>query len=162
MKTRFRIARDRGNDQGDGHGGEQSRRQDYSVNPMPLWSPRWHVSAGAPPTKNPADHSPRKGTACCARCSIADQRRTSAINPWIPTVVSPTTKNLCEFTQFPVISNRFWLKNRSYRKQKTKPCLTGARTAFSDSRFSRDFRANFAPAVPHRNCFPVAPTATHP
>jgi hypothetical protein len=27
------------------------------------------------------------------------------------------------------ISNRFWAKNRTYRKQTIKPCLTGARTA---------------------------------
>jgi len=27
------------------------------------------------------------------------------------------------------VSNRFWLKNRSYSKQRTKPSLTGTRTA---------------------------------
>jgi hypothetical protein len=35
------------------------------------------------------------------------------------------------------ISNRFWSKNRSYRKQMTKPCLTGARIALRESQLCR-------------------------
>jgi hypothetical protein len=52
----------------------------------------------------------------------------------------PTTKNPREIMQFSRISNRFWAKNRSYRKQTIKPCLTGARTAFNDSHFLRGVR----------------------
>jgi hypothetical protein len=51
-----------------------------------------------------------------------------------------TTKNPREITQLSRISNRFWPKNRSYSKQTTKPCLTGARTAFSDSGYLRGVR----------------------
>jgi hypothetical protein len=51
---------------------------------------------------------------------------------------------LAESEQFSEKSNRNWPKNRSYRKQTIKPCLTGARTAHSHSRFSR----NFAPLHP--------------
>jgi hypothetical protein len=38
------------------------------------------------------------------------------------------------------ISNRFWPKNRSDRKEAIKPFLTGARTAFSVKQFSAEFR----------------------
>jgi hypothetical protein len=52
----------------------------------------------------------------------------------------PTTENPREIMQFSRISTRFWPKSRSYRKQTIKPCLPGARTAFSDSRFFRGVR----------------------
>jgi hypothetical protein len=38
------------------------------------------------------------------------------------------------------ISNRFWPKNRSYRKETIKPFLTGARTPISVSQFRAEFR----------------------
>jgi hypothetical protein len=38
------------------------------------------------------------------------------------------------------ISNRFWPKNRSHRKETIKPFLTGARTAFSAAQFRAEFR----------------------
>jgi tetratricopeptide (TPR) repeat protein len=38
-----------------------------------------------------------------------------------------------------IASTRFWPKSRCYRKQSIKPCLTGARTAFSDSLFLAQF-----------------------
>ena len=38
------------------------------------------------------------------------------------------------------ISNRFWPKNRSYRKEAIKPFLTGARTAFRVAQFRSEFR----------------------
>jgi hypothetical protein len=41
-------------------------------------------------------------------------------------------------------SNRFWLKNRSDRKQTIKPCLTGARTAFRETGFSDNFQISAA------------------
>jgi hypothetical protein len=38
------------------------------------------------------------------------------------------SRTLSRDVHFSGISNRFWPKNRSYRKQTIKPCLTGART----------------------------------
>src|ERR1700733_9194193 len=37
-------------------------------------------------------------------------------------------KNEPVLTKWPPTSNRFWVKNRCYTKQTTKPCLTGTRT----------------------------------
>src|SRR5579862_5760509 len=42
------------------------------------------------------------------------------------------------------ISNRFWSKNRSYRKQMTKPCLTGTRIARRELQLSSLGEPNFA------------------
>ena len=41
-----------------------------------------------------------------------------------------------EMTGNYAVSNRFWSKNRSYRKQTTKPCLTGTRIAQMESQLS--------------------------
>ncbi len=42
-------------------------------------------------------------------------------------------------------SNRFWVKNRSYTKQTTKPCLTGTRThvraSLNSTKIAQDFAA---------------------
>ena len=38
------------------------------------WSPQCPGSTAPPPTENRADHSPRRGAACCARCNVADQQ----------------------------------------------------------------------------------------
>jgi hypothetical protein len=43
------------------------------------------------------------------------------------------------------VSNRFWLTNRIYRKQKTRPRLTGSRFAYKDFRFSALFTSGFDP-----------------
>jgi hypothetical protein len=43
------------------------------------------------------------------------------------------------------ISTRFWPKNRSYRKQTTKPFLPGATTACSETAFRGSFRTSAAP-----------------
>jgi hypothetical protein len=53
---------------------------------------------------------------------------------------APATTKPHKSGQLSDISNRFWPKNRSYRKQTIKPRLTGARTAFSDSSFLRGVR----------------------
>jgi hypothetical protein len=45
----------------------------------------------------------------------------------------PTKKNEALWQRWSPTSNRFWVKNRSYRKQMIKPFLTGARTAFRKS-----------------------------
>jgi len=158
MKFRFRI--------GAKQDGEQSRGQDCPVNPSPLWSLRWFGTTGIPPAKNHAEVFLRRGAACCARLSGADQRHSLANCRSIP--VEPNsipqafrkTKNSREITHFSGISNRFWLKNRSCRKQKTKPCLTGSRIAQCSALFLRDFCANFAPAELHRDPPPVARRTT--
>src|SRR5271156_6174220 len=114
-------------------GGEQSPRQDCSVNPASSDSPRsplWRVSSGTPTTKNPADHPLRRGAACCARLSAGDQCHSLDVH-------------------FSNGSNRFWPANRSSRKQTIKPRLTGARTA--------QCRAQFPIAKPrHHNRRPIA------
>jgi hypothetical protein len=165
MKIRFRIGAGKRNHQGNEQRGEQSlRQQNWPVTPPSPWSLGSPVSGGTAPTENPADHSLRRGTACCARCdasdrrySLADRSSMRAAASWLriqpqasgqPT--APRTKKPFKTVQFPSISNRFWLKNRSYRNQRTKPRLTGARTAFSDSGLLRDFCANFAPPELHQ------------
>jgi hypothetical protein len=148
--------------------------QDCPDDPTSIWSLRWFGGTGIPRTENPVDHSLRRGTACCARCNAAGQRPSLPAARSTPAVVSclrylpqpagqqtaPATNQPSITVQVPDISNRNWLKNRSCRKQKTKPCLTGARTAQCDALFSRDFRANFAPVEPDRDRPPFARRTT--
>jgi hypothetical protein len=89
------------------------------------------------------DQSLRRGTACCARRCAADQRRSLAPTRSIPAVASclrfqprpanprtsPEPEKRVETAHHCGISNRFWPKNRSYRKQTIKPRLTGSRIA---------------------------------
>jgi len=123
--------------------GEQSPQQHCSVNPPLSWSPRGPVSGYMPPTQNPTGQPPRRGTACCARCSAADQRHSLTASRTVPSVASwlrlqpqptssrtlPAREKRIETAQCSAISNRFWPKNRSYRKQTIKPRLTGSRIA---------------------------------
>jgi hypothetical protein len=44
-----------------------------------------------------------------------------------------TQKNETVLAKWAPTSNRFWVKNRSHRKQTTKPCLTGTRTHIRNS-----------------------------
>ena len=64
--------------------------------------------------------------------------------PATPRTASPTKKS-CETARFfrtgRTISNRFWPKDRSFRKQTIKPGLTGARTPHSALRVSAGFPA---------------------
>jgi hypothetical protein len=141
MKTGFSVSLDRRGEKGNEHGGEQLRRHPRSVYPTPPQSLRSPVSSGSPLTKNPANRSFRSLCRSAGACPHFASRMTSrgcarfsvAKNP-------PTTKNTREITQYSGISNRSWPKNRSYRKQKTKPLPTGARTAFSDSGYLRGVR----------------------
>jgi len=182
-KIRFRIGPEQHNDEGNEHGGEQSRRQPWSVYQTPPWSPQCLVSSRTPPTENPVDHSLRRGTACCARFSVVAQRHSLAISRSIPPIASwlrfqaqpgrsatayepsslprtlPTTKNWREITQLSGISTRFWSKSRSYRKQTTKPLLPGSRIARCHALSLRDFSANFAPAE-LRRCRPLVAQRT--
>jgi hypothetical protein len=140
MKTRFRIDAEQA--------GEQSPRQHCSVNPSLSCSPGSLVTSGTPPTQNPTGQPLRSGTACCARCCVAEQRRSLAttrsilaVTSWLqfqpqPTGprTSPAPEKMRESSRYSDISNRFWPKNRSYRKQTIKPSLPGSRIAQCDSR----------------------------
>jgi hypothetical protein len=53
------------------------------------------------------------------------------------------TKNETVFQSGCTTSNRFWVKNRSHRKQTTKPCLTGSRFAHKEFRESAKINPNF-------------------
>src|SRR5271163_4050615 len=81
MKIRFRI--------GAKQDGEQSRGQDCPVDPTSTWSLRWPVPTRTPPAKNHAEVFLRRGAACCARLSTADQYHSLA------------TKNPREISDFP-------------------------------------------------------------
>jgi hypothetical protein len=134
------------------HPGEQSPHQPCSVNRMPPRSPLRLLRRGPHQTKTrPKDFLRRGAEACapfasrtpsrgCARCNVTAQRPPLADNPSIPPIAHPALysglaeKIRTKTAQFPGISNRFWPKNRSYRKQGTKPLLTGTRIAFSGAR----------------------------
>ena len=172
MKITFRIGGEQGSEQRKERRSEQSPPQwSFSVDTTGLiWtcSCRSLDSSRTPPTENCADHSLRRGAACCARCSAFDQRRSSAgTRSILPIASSPQfqappgqrtalTENSREITQFSRISTRFWSKSRSYRKQTIKPLLPGATTAQCDAPFLRDFRANFALAEFDRDRPPAA------
>src|SRR6202046_3563843 len=82
MKITFRIGGEQGSEQRKERRSEQSPPQwSFSVDTTGLiWtcSCRSLDSSRTPPTENCADHSLRRGAACCARCSAFDQRRSSA------------------------------------------------------------------------------------
>src|ERR1700677_4248578 len=88
----------------------------------------------------------------CEGSRFSGARRFRAL-PLAPTPLLPrqpglkSGTNLSEIRQFPDISNRFCLKNRSYRKQTTKPCLTGSRIARCVTGSLHDSRTLFVPAV---------------
>jgi hypothetical protein len=81
--------------------------------------------------------------------------------------------------EIPGISNRFWVKNRTYRKQTIKACLTGARTAIklfeirqisAQNRAALNWRSrerfvNFRPFLPGattaHSCLTVQPSDSH-
>jgi hypothetical protein len=150
MKIWFRIGAEQG--------GEQSRRQNCSVNlaPRPPLSSRT-LQAGKR-TSRPL----RRGAARCARFSAADQRYPLADTRSIPAVgprrsfrvqptgpeTAPAAKKLLKTERFfrsgHTTSNRCWCENRSYRKQTSKPHLTGARTPIRDLRFLTLFIDSFA------------------
>jgi hypothetical protein len=183
MKIKFRSGAEQGNEHGKEQRGEQwPRLSVVTTAPGSPWCSRSIASSRTPPTENRADHSLRRGAgACalfasrmssrgCARFTVADQRpslaaarSTPAVLPWLRFLPqpagqqnAPATKQPSKIVRVPDISNRNWLKNRSYRKQTTKPCLTGARTAQCDAIFFPDFGVNFLPAEPDRDRPPVA------
>ena len=175
MKIRFRIGGDQGNEHGKEQRGEQGPRLSVvTTAPGSPWWSRSVASSRTPPTENRADHSLRRGAARCARfrgadqrCLLAVTRSARAVAYWLRFLPlpagqqnAPETKQPSKTVQFPDISNRHRLKNRSCRKQTTKPCLTGARTAQCGALFLRDFCANFAPADLRLKRPPVAQRTT--
>jgi hypothetical protein len=162
--------------QGSEQGGEQSRRQHRSVNPTPPQSPRWPVSSGTPPAEIRAENSLRRGTACCARCSVADERYALANSrsisavapmrqfqlqplPYIPPLPPQFGR---ETGQLSGISNRNWPTNRSYTKHTTKPRLTGTRIArggFRNAGLSRAQSRGVSPALLSLEFAPLPPQA---
>ena len=96
------------------------------------------------PLKNRPDYDLRRGAACCARCSEADQHLPLAsTSPFLAIAYAlPYLQHLQlspqqfgqKIPRFSAISNRNWLANRSHRKHTTKPCLTGTRIAHFASR----------------------------
>jgi hypothetical protein len=84
----------------------------------------------------PADHSLRRGTACCARCNAADRRYPLADTRSIPASAAPlpliarsTQQFVPKKGHFSVTPTRFCPKSRSHTKHTTKPPLPGSRFA---------------------------------
>ncbi len=80
-----------------------------------------------------ADHSLRRGTACCARCNVSNQRQSFADFMSAhshPLIVFP------DLARRNHISTRHTPKSRSRRKQTIKPSLPGARNGHCDARNS--------------------------
>jgi hypothetical protein len=138
-------------------GGEQSARQHSSANPTSpksTWPPRRPVLSDTSPAKNPANHSLRRGTACCARCRAADQRRSLAHGGSMPSTTEVRVINLPTVYQAgsshsPLVirhcshfSTRFCPKSRNYTKQIIKPCIPGARIAHRGFRSAGDRLVN--------------------
>jgi len=171
MKIWFRTNPEHGSDKA----GDQSRWQDRPVDPMSLWSLLCPVSSGTPLIENRADHSLRRGAACCARYSAANVHHPSADACATPAPVDPRhfkrnvaarrqvvqPKTYAETGQFSYISNRFWPKNRSYRKQTIKPRLTGARNPISNLQFLAPFLASASAKNPGANPAPKRPKPSH-
>jgi hypothetical protein len=101
--------------------GEQSPQQHCSVNPPLSWSPRGPVSGYMPPTQNPTGQPPRRGTACCARCCVADQRRSLA------TTVRYQPLRLCSDLNPPAHAHLLHPKNAS-KLRNTPTFLPGSGT----------------------------------
>jgi hypothetical protein len=136
-------------DQGSGQAVERSRQRYRSVDPASYWSFQWPVSSGTSPIKSRADHSLRRGAACCARDSTADVHHPLADACLTPAANVPRNftrsaavrrrldqpKKRMETRQLSGISTRHRLKSRSYRKQTIKPGLPGTRIAHHGPQF---------------------------
>ena len=136
-------------DQGSGQAVERSRQRYRSVDPASYWSFQWPVSSGTSPIKSRADHSLRRGAACCARDSTADVHHPLADACLTPAANVPRNftrsaavrrrlaqpKKRMETRQLSGISTRHSLKSRSNRKQRIKPPLPGTKIAHHSLRF---------------------------
>ena len=144
MKIWIRI----GLGKGSGQDGLQPPEGYCSAHAMSAWSPRSTLFSVSRPTKTSAIYflrrraSRRRSAAMvCARFRVAgvrytltDTRSTGAAAcsckfqvRFTSPKTSSTTEKRRKIAHFSDISNRFWPKNRSYRKQTIKPRLTGAR-----------------------------------
>jgi hypothetical protein len=115
-------------------GREQSRPTGLLRPPAAKCSPILRPSAAR---MTFADHSLRRGTASCARCSAANRR-----HPLADTRSKPT-------------STRFCPKSRSHTKHATKPSLPGSRFVHHHA------RPSFANALSNRELQLLERTLTH-
>jgi hypothetical protein len=65
----------------------------------------------------------------------------------LPTMPTSSWRHMLERSSREIsgISNRFWAKNRTYRKQTIKPLLTGSRFAYKFFEIRQVFSQNLAP-----------------
>jgi hypothetical protein len=137
MKIWFRIGPDRGNEQ---DGPQPPERHSSAHSTVRFLDPFTLLA----PTK--------EGNTC--EGSRFSGARLLQAQPVAPTLLlsrqrrAKSSAKLAQSEQFSDESNRNWPKYRSYRKQTIKPCLTGARTVHSGSRFSRNF-ASVSSACPY-------------
>jgi hypothetical protein len=110
----------------------------------------------------PADHSLRRGTACCARCNAAERRYPLADTRSTPATAGPRPYTARLMQQFvsktshcPYISTRFCTKSRSHTKHTTKPCLPGSRFVH------HPLRSSLASALSNRELYLLELTLTH-
>ncbi len=133
MKIWFRIGPDRGNEQD----GPQPPERYSSAHPTVRFLDPFTVLALT-----------GEGSTCeGSRFSGARRLRALSLAP-IPLLPRhpglKSAANLSEIRQFPDISNRFWSKSRSHRKQTIKPPLTGSRIARCDARALHDFLSEWS------------------
>jgi hypothetical protein len=109
-----------------------------------------------------ADHSLRRGTACCARCNAAERRYPLADTRSTPATAGPRPYTARLMQQFvsktshcPYISTRFCTKSRSHTKHTTKPCLPGSRFVH------HPLRSSLASALSNRELYLLELTLTH-
>jgi hypothetical protein len=108
-----------------------------------------------------ADHSLRRGTACCALCNAAERRYPLADTRSTPATAGPrpytarlTQQFVSKTSHCPYISTRFCTKSGSHTKHATKPSLPG-------SRFVHHLRSSLASALSNRELNLLEPTLTH-
>jgi hypothetical protein len=95
----------------------------------------------------------------------AGRKRLFAALPDTQKAAPATRKSLTNerfFAKWAPTSNRFWVKNRSYRKQKIKPRLTGTRTAIWDFGFLALFARGPAPNFEQRQFRVTRPLLAQP
>jgi hypothetical protein len=141
------------------HGREQSRPTGSLRPPAVMFAPVLCPSAAR---ITPADHSLRRGTACCARCNAADRRYPLADTRSIPASAAPlpfiarsTQQFVPKKGHFSVTPTRFCPKSRSHTKHTTKPPLPGSRFAH------RNAPTSLAKPLSNRELHLLEPALTH-
>ena len=121
MKIWFRTGHERGGaERGEGQGGEQSRSAGL-LRPSVVSAAALCVqpAAGRKPLVLRHESAPTPSATATLYSAPAATFR--------PKAPEPRSRMVQQDAQVSGISNRNWTKNRSYRKQMIKPCLTGAR-----------------------------------